>query len=297
VTAWLHRAALPPIGSTFSKSDGYQSDSELGMGATDLPYPIPNLQVESGQAKTHTRIGWYRSVINIPHAFAIGSFLDELAHAARRDPKDFLVELLGPDHVFDLTKAGIKGEPWNYGDKLEDRPISTGRYRAALELAASQAGWGKPLPAGQGRGIAVHRSFQTYVAAVIHVEARPDGSLAIPRADVAVDAGFIAHPERARAQIEGATIMGVGNALLGEITFRNGRVVQSNYNDYRVARIDAAPREIHVHFVESDAPPGGIGEPGVPPIAPALCNAIFAATGRRIRRLPVAQQLAASVAD
>ena len=124
----------------------------------------------------------------------------------------------------------------------------------------------------------------------------PDGKLAIPRVDVAVDAGFIAHPERARAQMEGATVMGLGNALYGEISFRDGRVVQSNYADYRVMRMDAAPRRIEVHLVPSDKAPGGIGEPGVPPIAPALANAIFAATGRRIRSLPVGNQLAAATA-
>jgi isoquinoline 1-oxidoreductase beta subunit len=119
----------------------------------------------------------------------------------------------------------------------------------------------------------------------------PDGSIAIPRVDVAIDAGFIAHPERVRSQLEGATIMGLGNALLSEITFKDGRVVQSNFDGYRVMRMDAAPREIHVHIVPSDGKPGGVGEPGVPPTAPALCNAIFAATGRRIRQLPVAAQL------
>ena len=136
----------------------------------------------------------------------------------------------------------------------------------------------------------------SYVAAVILVEVRPDGSLRIPQVDIAVDAGFIVHPERVRAQMEGAVIMGLGNALVSEITFKEGRVVQSNYGDYAVLRMDAAPRDIRVHIVPSTGRPGGVGEPGVPPIAPALCNALFAATGTRIRRLPVGRQLASGPA-
>ena len=142
----------------------------------------------------------------------------------------------------------------------------------------------------------MHRSFVSYVAAVVLVEVKPDGALSIPQVDLAVDAGFTVHPERVRAQMEGAAIMGLSNALLSEITFKDGRTVQSNFGDYAVARIDAAPRDIRVHIVPGDGRPGGIGEPGVPPVAPALCNAIFAATGRRIRRLPIGRQLAPAAA-
>jgi isoquinoline 1-oxidoreductase subunit beta len=297
VTAWLHRSALPSIGALFAPNVTYQTDFEAGMGLTDLPYAIPNLRGEAGPAPVHTRVGWYRSVINVPHAFAIGSFIDELAHEAGKDPKEFLLELLGPDRVVDLTKAGLAGEPWNYGESFEQYPIDIARYRKVVELAAEKSGWGQPLPKGSGRGIAVHRSFVTYVAMVVQVEVKPDGGLVIPRVDVAADAGFVAHPERVRAQLEGALIMGLGNTLYGEISFKDGRVVQSNYGDYRVQRIDSAPREIFVHIVPSSAPSGGVGEPGVPPAGPALCNAIFAATGKRIRTLPVGRQLAPTVAD
>jgi isoquinoline 1-oxidoreductase beta subunit len=292
VTAWLHRSALPSIGATFEKDVLYQDEGEIGQGMTDLPYAIPNLQVEAGPATAHTRIGWYRSVINIPHAFAIGSFIDELAHAAGKDSKDFILELLGPDRTIDMAQAGVTGKEFNYGATFADYPIETARLRGVVELAAHQSGWGTRLPAAQGRGIAAHRSFLSYVASVVQVQVMPDGAIVIPRVDIAIDAGFIAHPERVRSQLEGATIMGLGNALSCEITFKSGRVVQSNFDGYRVMRMDASPREIHVHIVPSDGKPGGVGEPGVPPTAPALCNAIFAATGRRIRQLPVAEQLA-----
>ncbi len=296
VTGWVHRSVLPSIGATFEPDVRAQSDFEAGMGLTDFPYATGAYRAEVGPARARTRIGWYRSVINIPHAFAIGSFIDELAHAAGRDPKEFLLELLGPDRTVDPANEGIAGKPWNYGRSFEEHPIDIARYRRVVELAAEQAGWGRELPAGQGRGISVHRSFLSYVAAVVQVEVKPGGSLAIPQVDVAVDAGFVAHPERARAQMEGATVMGLGNALYGEITFNDGKVVQSNYGDYRVMRMDAAPRVIRVHLVPSDKAPGGIGEPGVPPLAPALANAIFAATGRRVRSLPVGGQLAPATA-
>jgi isoquinoline 1-oxidoreductase beta subunit len=292
VTAWLHRSALPAIGSTFKADVLYQGEGGLAQGVTDLPYSIPNLQAEQGPATPHVRIGWYRSVMNIPHGFAVGSFVDELAHAAGRDPKGFILELLGPDHVVDMTKAGLTGKPENYGSTFDEYPIDTARYRGVLERVAEQSGWGTPLPKGQGRGIAVHRSFLSYVAQVIHVDVSRSGTIAIPRVDIAIDAGFVANPERARSQMEGAVIMGLSNAMVGAITFANGRTVQSNFDTYHVLRMDAAPREIHVQIVPSDAKPAGVGEPGVPPTAPALCNAIFAATGVRIRELPVADQLA-----
>lgn len=288
--AWLHRTAFPPIPSTFAPNVTHASDAELFLGASDMPYDIPNLRLENAEAPAHVRIGWYRSVCNIQHAFAISSFVDELAHAVGRDPKDYLLSLLGPPRHVDVTRGGVK--PWNYGDPIELHPIDTARHRRVVEVVAERAGWGRPLPRGRGRGIAVHRSFLSYVASVVDVEVNSAGEVTIPRLDIAIDCGFVAHPERVRAQMEGGAVMSLGNALVGEITFSEGRVQQSNYHDYQVLRLAAAPRETHVHIVPSDKPPSGVGEVGVPPVAPALCNAIFAATGKRIRRLPVGDQLA-----
>lgn len=287
--AWLHRTAFPAIGSTFAPNTNYAAPFELGMGVTDLPFDIPNLRTENCEAPPHVRIGWFRSVLNIPQAFAVGSFADELAHAAGRDPRDYLLSLIGPDRLIDIS---VDGKPaWNYGESTEAYPYDAARLRGVVELATAKAGWGRTLPKGRALGLAAHRSFVTYVAAVVEVETTAKGGLTVPRVDIAVDCGLAANPDRVRSQLEGAAIMGLTIALGGEITFSQGRVDQQNFADFDVLRIDTAPREIHVHIVPSTAIPGGAGEPGVPPIAPALCNAIFAATGRRIRALPVGRQL------
>lgn len=290
--AWLHRTVAPTIQSIFVPNAQESGAFELGMGAVDMPFAIPNVRVENPPAQAHTRIGWFRSVSNIPHAFAIQSFAAELAAAAGRDPKDYLLELLGPDRLIDPASVS---DPWLYGEDPARYAFDTARLRGVIERAAQEAGWGRSLPAGHGLGIAAHRSFVSYAAVVVEVAVGADGGLSIRRVDIAFDCGAAINPDRVRAQLEGAVIQGVSLATVGEITFKAGRVEQSNFHDYEVMRIDGAPRQIHTHLVTPsgfDAPLGGVGEPGLPPVAPALTNAIFAATGKRIRRLPIRNQLA-----
>ncbi len=281
-TAWLQRCAFPSIGSTFNPAANYGQGFEIGMGWNDVPFDIANHRAENGPAKNHVRIGWLRSVSNIYHAFAIHSFVDELAQMAKRDAVEYLLDVVGQPRKIDL-----KGYT-NYGKSLDQYPVDTGRLRNVIELAAERSGWAKKKP-GKGRalGIAAHRSFLTYVAAVVEVEVDAAGKIRIPRVDVAVDAGRVINPDRVKTQFEGAAVFGASIALTGEITAAAGQIQQSNFHDYPVARINEAPYETHVHIVSSQEPPAGVGEPGVPPIPPAICNAIFAATGKRIRDLPL----------
>jgi isoquinoline 1-oxidoreductase subunit beta len=284
--AWLQRSAFPPIGSMANASLSYGGDGELGMGWTDIPFDLPNLRVENGPALAHVRIGWLRSVANIYHAFAVQSFADECAHAAGRDAVDYLLALIGKPRILDLSHTKYP----NYGGSYQQYPVDTARLRRVTEMVAEKSGWGKrKLGKGHGMGIAVHRSFLTYVASVVEVEMGPQGELRIPRVDTVVDAGLVVNPEATRAQFEGAAVFGTSVARTGEITATDGVIDQSNFHDYRVARMNEAPVHTNVYIVDSSAPPAGVGEPGVPPFVPALCNAIFAATGKRIRELPLSK--------
>ena len=285
-TAWLQRSTFPPITSIFKVDAVYGDPGHLAQGWTDIPFDIPNLRVENGPAKAHVRIGWLRSVANIYHAFAVHCFADELAHLAGRDPLDYLLELIGPPRILNLNGANYP----NYGASYQTYPIDTGRLRRVLELAAEKSGWTKRKPAkGTGWGIAVHRSFTSYVATVVQVEVNAKGEVRIPRVDMAVDAGLIVNPMLVRTQFEGAAVFGTSVVRSGEITATNGVIDQSNFYDYPVARINEAPFQTNVHLVESSAPSGGVGEPGVPPFIAALCNAIYAATGKRVRELPLSK--------
>jgi isoquinoline 1-oxidoreductase subunit beta len=282
-TAWLQRSVFPPINSTFDAAATY-GDDEMGLGWNNLPFDIPNHRAENGPADYHVRIGWLRSVANIYHAFAIQSFADELAHAANKDSVEYLLGLIGPARIIDL---GAKGDDV---EEAKTYPFDTGRLRHVVEIAAERSGWSnKPKGKGHGMGIAVHHSFLTYVATVVAVEVDNKGQVHIPGVWTAVDAGTVVSPDNVRNQFEGAAVFGTSVALFGEITATNGMIDQSNFNNYQVARMNRAPRHVDVHVVKSDAPPAGVGEPGVPPFAPALCNAVFAATGKRARELPLSK--------
>jgi len=282
-TAWLQRTVYPPIGSTFDAAAKY-ADDEMGLGWNNLPFDIPNHRAENGPADYHVRIGWFRSVANIYHAFAIHSFADELAHAANQDSVQYLLELIGPPRIVELDLKG---------DEAADAkayPLDTARLRRVVEIAAERSGWGKrPMAKGRGLGIAAHRSFLTYVATVVEVEMDSKGQVHIPNVCTALDAGTVVSPDNVRNQFEGAAVFGTSLALFSEITAEHGQITQSNFNNYRITRMNGAPRHVDVHIVESEAPPAGVGEPGVPPFAPALCNAVFAATGKRVRELPLSK--------
>jgi len=287
-TAWLQRSTFPPIASTFDAGAEHADAGEIGLGWSDLPYAIPNHRAENGAAAAHVRIGWLRSVCNIFHSFAEHSFSGELAHAAGADPREYEIKLLGPGRI--IPRSELAKDYPNYDGDYKEYPIDTARFRRVLEIATEKAGWGKKKSGnGFGMGLAIHRSFLTYVATVVQVEMDKDGKVTIPRVDTAVDAGIIVNPEMVRQQFEGAATFGASLAFYGEITATNGVINQGNFDSYPMARMNTAPRETYVHIVESEAPPAGVGEPGVPPFTPALCNAIFAATGKRARELPLSK--------
>jgi isoquinoline 1-oxidoreductase beta subunit len=259
--AWQHRIVCQSFiaGSPFEAAiikDGVDETSV--EGAKDIPYDIPNLLVEWKYVRGGVPTLWWRSVGHSHNGFAVESFLDELAHAAGKDP-------------YEYRRALLSKKP---------------RHKRALELAAEKAGWGKPLPEGRGRGLAVHESFGSFVAQVAEVTVSKEGKPRVHRVVCAIDCGPVVNPDGVRAQMESGVVFGLTAALYGEITFEKGRVKQRNFHDYPMLRMNEMP-VVEAHIVPSTDKMGGVGETGVPPIAPAVANAIFAVTGKRIRRLPI----------
>ncbi len=280
----LMRTAFPGIASTFVDGALYDNPTILGMNFTDIPYDIPNLDLQVCDAPAHVRIGWLRSVSNIQHAFATSSFTDELARKANIDPVVYLNKLLGPDRHVDLKKD--KCDYPNYGASIEKYPIDTKRLKNVLNHVADKFDWDKELAIGHGKGISVIRSFLSYIAIATEVSIK-GGVVNIERIDIGIDCGLMVNPDRVISQMEGSIIFGISLATLGEITFENGACVQSNFHDAPVSRNYDILDKINVHLLQNEKAPAGVGEPGVPPVAPAICNAIFDACGIRVRELPL----------
>ncbi len=263
-TAWWNRIVGPSVTLSFMErivpwaASDLMQDKTNAEGAADIPYEIPNLKVEHVLARTPIPVGFWRSVGHSYNSFFKESFIDELAHAAGKDPYEF--------------RRGL----------LAQHP----RHRTVLETAAQKAGWGTPLEKGMGRGIALHKSFHSIVAQVAEVAVSAEGDIQINRVVCVIDCGQTVNPDTIIAQMESGIIFGLSAALFGEITIKDGRVEQGNFPSYDMLRLAETP-QIEVHIIASDYPMGGVGEPGTPPIAPAVTNAIFAATGKRIRQLPI----------
>jgi len=265
--AWTHRIVGPSILARWAPpafKDGMDGDAV--DAAAQFTYAIPAIQVEYVRHEEPVlNTGFWRGVGPTHNVFVIESFIDELAAVAKTDPVEY--------------RRAILGRAW--------------RARAVLDLAAKQAGWGRPLPAGHGRGVSLlYSGWDTYVAEVAEVEVSTAGEVRVHRVVCAVDCGTVVNPDIVKAQIEGGVVFGISGALWGEITLKHGRVEQSNFHNYRVLRMNEAPA-IEVHLIRNGEAPGGIGEPGTAVTAPALANAIFAATGKRIRKLPLASALKA----
>ncbi|HET7151303.1 MAG TPA: xanthine dehydrogenase family protein molybdopterin-binding subunit [Candidatus Acidoferrum sp.] len=274
LAAWKHFQTSTSIAAKWSEKGADDPGlGEFGTGAT-VPYATPNIRIEYTLAHSSATRAWWRSVEHSSSGFVMESFIDELAQAAGQDPLAFRLKLIG-----DARKIPQFGAPPDYPQ------MDTGRLKGVLQLAAEKAGWGKPLPQGQGRGIAGFYSFHTYVAAVAEVSANSSG-FKVNRIVCGVDCGRAINPNGVRAQVESAAIYALTATVKDAITVERGRIAQSNFNDYAMIRMNEAP-PIEVHIVPSTERPTGIGEPTVPVIAPAVCNAIFNATGKRLRRLPI----------
>ncbi len=290
VIAWRHRTAFPPIGSTFKADTKRPGTGDLQQGVLDVPLAIPHVSAEACEAEAHVRIGWLRSVYNIFHAFAVNSFIDEIAHARQQDPRETMLEIFGPARTVPLSELGVE-QLQNYGASLDRHPVDAGRLRQVVERVTQNANWAnRSKLKNRALGLAAHRSFLSYVGVVVSVSKNPAGRLWVDEAWMVVDAGTVVNTDRVRAQMEGSLINGMSQALFGGVTHKNGAVEQNNFDGVRLVRMGEEPTRIHVDIVRSQGAPGGIGEPGVPPVAPAIANAIFALTGKRIREFGMMNQ-------
>jgi isoquinoline 1-oxidoreductase beta subunit len=273
LAAWKHFQSSTSIGAVWEK-DGKEKPEKGEFGtAAFIPYQAGAFRLEYALGECGVPRAWWRSVEHSSSGFVVESFIDELAAAAGADPVEFRLHLMG-----DARKIA------NFESPTGD-PLDTSRLKGVLQLAAEKAGWGKPLPKGSGRGVAAYFSFNSYTSAVAEVVVK-NGEVRVQRIVYAADVGRPVNPAGIRAQLESAAVYALTAMLKGAITLDRGRVEQSNFHDYEMLRINEAP-QVEVHIVDSKDKPTGIGEPGVPVVAPAVCNAIFAATGKRLRRLPI----------
>lgn len=272
VTGWLHRTAFPSISSTYMPGAKYAAGWELGQGMNNNPFEIEHTRYENAKAEPFLRIGWLRSVCAIFHSFGINSFIDELASKAAKDPLDFSLNLIGKNRI---------------REEKSPHPLNTKRLKNVIHIATEKANWGRKLPEGHGLGIAFHFSFFSYVANVVEVSV-VNNTLKIHQVWTALDCGMVVNRDNVLNQMEGAVVFGMSIALHGKITAKDGAIEQSNFHDYKMTRMHEVP-PIDITIVDSDETATGVGEPGVPPIAPAITNAIFNATGKRYRTLPLSE--------
>ena len=271
LTGWLQRIGFPSIVSSFKPMSEYASGFEVGMGFTNNPYNLTNFRLENVKAEANVRIGWLRSVVHIHSGFGNNSFVDELAFAAKKDPIQFHLDLIGKDRI-------IEGK--------SEHPYNSKRMKSVLIKTAKNADWGKTLPEGHGLGVAIHYSFYSYVATIVEVSVQNE-KVKVENIWTTIDCGLSLNKDNIKNQLEGAAIFGMSIALYGKISAKEGAVEQHNFFDYQMTRMKDVPN-IHVDIIDAmHEPPTGVGEPGVPVIAPAICNAIFNATGKRFRSLPL----------
>ena len=285
---WLQRVASPPIAWIFDDTAKHLDATSLSLGFADVPFDIPNMQFENPGVDTHVRTGWLRAVGNINNAFGLGCFVDELAAKTGISTHQMWLRLLGKDRLFNPRLEGFE-DYTHYGNESADYLLDIARFKAVLNEVVAKSKADEPVPEGQGWGISLAASFNSYAAAATKVEVR-DSKVTVLEMHTAIDCGLVVTPDRVTSQMEGAMIMALSMTLESEITVKEGKIVQNNFYDYPITRINKTP-PMYVHILRSDKAPGGVGEPGLPPICPSIVNAIFHASGIRIRDLPVKKTL------